>query len=162
MTKRTILLDTARDLGLPAREVVDVDDTPAGRVVTVASGVQYVIVPDDQPDADGKTGVMYLAAPTDRYAGSFPVYAQPGADDTPDGDAEAGDEYPAAGSIAAVLAWVAGDQERAEHARADETAREKPRARLVAELDALLTQHAAQPDADDTPDAETAEESDRG
>lgn len=71
-------------LGVPEREILGVDDSPAGPVIRT-SGVAYVVVPDDQPDGAGKTGLMYLAAPVERYTDSFPVYTAP-VDLTPPAD----------------------------------------------------------------------------
>lgn len=53
-------------LGIPAREVAEVGNTPAGDVITTRDGVAYVLVPDDTPDAEGKTGLMLLAAPSEQ------------------------------------------------------------------------------------------------
>lgn len=68
-------------LGLPVREVLSCDDTPAGLVIVTSDGVSYVLVPEDRPDGAGATGLMYLAAPTDPYNGSFPLYTMPADDD---------------------------------------------------------------------------------
>lgn len=85
--------EAAAALGLRENEIADVEDSPAGPVIETTDGVRYVIVPEDQPDADGDHGIMFLAAPNE-MGGSWPikVYAQPGAVDTevdtaPDGDA---------------------------------------------------------------------------
>ena len=66
--------EAARVLGLKETEVAGVEETPIGPVVTVVSGVRYVIVPDDQPDGDGKTGVMLAEKPDPTRRYDFPVY----------------------------------------------------------------------------------------
>lgn len=74
-------------------EIVDANDSPGGTVVTTLDGQTYIIVPEDRPDAEGKTGVMWLNAPprviggkVETYNGTFPVFAQPGADELTDVD----------------------------------------------------------------------------
>lgn len=156
----TALTTTAAEaLGVPAREIADVLESPAGLVVHTTDGVGYIIVPDDQPDADGKTGLMLLAKPTESWSGSFPVFANEPtpttdpADPAPanpaassEGDQApadpAGGQEPAAppadpvpdGSAAVVLAWVAGDPGRAQAAIDAEQAQEKPRGGLLKDL----------------------------
>ena len=124
----------ARALGMKPSEVISVEDSPAGTVITTFDGQALIDVPVDRPDADGKSGLMLLAAPTVGYRGTFPIYAQPGADDAaepgglPDGPA------------AAVLAWVAGDADRAREALDAERAKRKPGKGLVEELEQILDQ----------------------
>lgn len=72
MTPPTAVLQAARRLGIPTSEVATVDDSPAGPVITTADGNRYIDC--REPDADGKTGVMFLAPPSDGYRGTFPVY----------------------------------------------------------------------------------------
>ena len=74
--------EAAAALNIKAKEVADVEDSPAGPVITTTDGVRYIVVPEDQPDANGKTGLMFLAAPN--LTGDWPmaIYAQPGAVDT--------------------------------------------------------------------------------
>lgn len=74
--------EAAAALNIKAKEVADVEDSPAGPVITTTDGVRYVIVPEDQPDANGKTGLMFLAAPNLTGDWPMPIYAQPGAVDT--------------------------------------------------------------------------------
>jgi hypothetical protein len=67
-------------LGMPPSELGDPMDSPGGLVIeSLADGLRYIVVPEDNPDADGKTGLMFLGAPQlegDRvYVGNFPVYA---------------------------------------------------------------------------------------
>ncbi len=136
--------DVARDLGMKNAEILAVEDSEAGLIVDVFDGTRLVIVPEDNPDADGKTGVMYLVAPVSAtgqpYTGDAPIFAQPGADVVDDADAIADDEYPEKGSEADVLAWVAGQQDRAEFALEYE-AEHKKRKGLTAELDGILAQY---------------------
>lgn len=73
MTPPTAVLQAARRLGIPTSEVATVDDSPAGPVITTADGNRYIDC--REPDADGKTGVMFLAPPSDGYRGTFPVYS---------------------------------------------------------------------------------------
>lgn len=82
------LMDNAKQLaaarlGIPVHELVDVLDSPAGTVYVTADGQSYVDVVE--PDGAGATGLMFLAAPTERYADTFPVYTAPEPDED-DGD----------------------------------------------------------------------------
>ena len=81
----------AARLGVPTRELAEVFDTPAGTVCVGIDGSRLVIVPDDRPDAEGKTGVMFFVLPHEKYRGTFPVYAQPLADDPVAPDPVAGE-----------------------------------------------------------------------
>lgn len=63
-------------LGCPVREVVNVEDSPAGTIITTFDGSRLVSVPEDTPDAEGQTGLMFLTCPVG-YRGAFPIYAQP-------------------------------------------------------------------------------------
>lgn len=74
----------AARLGVPAREIASITETPAGVVVVGVDGSQLIVVPDDRPDAEGKTGVMFFTLPHPKYRGTFPVYAQPLDDDQAD------------------------------------------------------------------------------
>ena len=69
--------EAARLLGAAEREVLWTEDSPAGVVIATFDGSSYLVVPENAPDGAGKTGLMFLAAPTENYAGSFPVYAAP-------------------------------------------------------------------------------------
>lgn len=80
------LASVAARLGLPVSELVRFDDSPAGLVIVTAAGTSYIDVPADRPDGDGKHGVMYLAAPSPTYRGTFPIYTPPGPG--PDGEVE--------------------------------------------------------------------------
>lgn len=73
----------AKLIGCKESEVASVGDSPAGVVIATTDGKGYVLVPADQPDAEGKHGLMLLSAPTEKpvavVAGrtlwnSFPVY----------------------------------------------------------------------------------------
>ena len=76
------LITAAAVLGVPTSEVARVDDSPAGDVVVTTDGCAYIVVPDDRPDGAGQTGLMFLSAPHEHYAGAFRVYTAP-ADDVP-------------------------------------------------------------------------------
>lgn len=76
-------------------EIVEAYDAPGGTVVQTFDGQTYIIVPEDHPDAQGKTGVMWLSPPPrivdgkiEPYAGTFPVFANPS---TKPGDDEQAD-----------------------------------------------------------------------
>lgn len=75
----------AARLGLPESEIRDVTAHEAGTVIVTTDGIAYLDVPADRPDGAGKTGLMYLAAPHDRYGDAFPVYTAP---ELLDGDLE--------------------------------------------------------------------------
>jgi hypothetical protein len=149
------LSSVARTLGMKPSEVLDAEDTDAGLVVDIFDGTRLIIVPDDAPDADGKTGVMYLAAPISAggkdYTGDAPVYAQP-VEPAPDAPPAGDEEYPEKGSADDVLAWVAGDKDRAEFALEVEN-NGKARKGLTEELEAILAQYAG-PDAPPAGDEE--------
>lgn len=132
------IAEAAALLGMKESEVVDVADSPAGDLITTVGGT--VLLNCEVPDADGKTGLMYLAAPTETYGGSFPIYAQPGAKATPSVEPGADDFDLKGASARDVLAWVDDDAERASYALAVENAREKPRKTVVAALDAILAE----------------------
>jgi hypothetical protein len=51
---------------------------------------------------------------------------------------QAADAYPEGGSVAAVLAWVGDDPDRARHALDAEHGREQPRSTVVRPLEQLL------------------------
>jgi hypothetical protein len=62
------MMDTAKAaqlLGAKESEIVSIGDAPAGVVIATADGGAYIVVPDDRPDREGKTGLMLLAAPSD-------------------------------------------------------------------------------------------------
>lgn len=76
----------ARLLGCKPDEVARVDDSPAGQVIVTRDGTSYIDVPDDNPDGEGKTGLMLLAAPSEKPVkrvdghtswNSFPLYVMP-------------------------------------------------------------------------------------
>lgn len=59
----------ARMLGCKPDEVVEVTHSDRGVVIDTGAGGRYIVVPDDQPDGEGKTGVMMLLDPADREPG---------------------------------------------------------------------------------------------
>lgn len=69
--------------GIADRELVDVIESPAGITFETSDGLRYIDVAADSPDAEGKTGLMYLAAPeVERgYQGEFPIFVNPDEDD---------------------------------------------------------------------------------
>lgn len=76
----------AKLLDCKESEVASVADAPAGLVIATTDGTGYVLVPDDQPDAEGKTGLMLLSAPSEKPVAvvdgctlwnAFPVYVSP-------------------------------------------------------------------------------------
>ena len=93
---------------LTVRRSTDVTDSPAGTVITTFDGVAYLVVPDDQPDADGQRGLMFLAAPHENYGGTFPVYAGP-----PEPDEQPVDFDVPKGTVGEVITWVGDDPGRA-------------------------------------------------
>lgn len=76
MSKTPTNAAAAKRLGIPEDEVRAVSVEDAGLVVTTTDGQTYIDVPEDQPDANGKTGLMFLVAPSQTYNGSFPVFGQ--------------------------------------------------------------------------------------
>lgn len=81
--------EAAKRLGVPVNEVIETADSPAGTIITTFDGVRYIDVAEDNPDAEGNSGLMMLTAPTSSYGGAFPVFAQPGADPKPAEDLDA-------------------------------------------------------------------------
>lgn len=75
-------------LGVKPDEIEWTADSPAGLTIkTRGTDTLLVVVPDDHPDAEGKTGVMLAAMPSERGANvidghtcwnRFPVYVGPG------------------------------------------------------------------------------------
>lgn len=70
-----LLVEAAHLLGVPTSEIRSVAASPAGLVMSTSDGVSYIHCTD--PDGAGQTGLLYLAAPTEKYTGSFPVYVSP-------------------------------------------------------------------------------------
>jgi hypothetical protein len=79
--------EAAKLMHCPVWEILAVDESPAGDLITTFDGNTMVLVPEDRPDFDGKTGLMFLVAPVPPegrpYVGGFPVYTNPPADDMP-------------------------------------------------------------------------------
>ena len=69
----------ARLVGAPVEEVLEVEETPAGDLISMSDGTHFLNA--TVPDAEGKTGLMFAAGPDapngQPYSGVFPVYAQP-------------------------------------------------------------------------------------
>lgn len=55
-------------------DVVEADDDGEVLLIKTTDGASYIVVPEDDPDDDGKYGVMFLVEPHPNYAGDFPVY----------------------------------------------------------------------------------------
>lgn len=83
MTPPHAHLLAGRLLGIPTSEIVSVDSSPAGDVIKTTDGQAYLNVPADNPDGDGATGLMFLAAPHEGYNGPMTVYTLPKDDDEP-------------------------------------------------------------------------------
>lgn len=99
----------AKILSMRPADIVEADEAPAGFVMTTRDGVRMVDVPEDQPDAEGKTGLMLLVKPNPKRTYAFPVYAQPvDADDETEPESETEPQVPApprAGRGSGVKAW---------------------------------------------------------
>lgn len=52
-------------LGAKVSEIAAVDESDGGPVITTTAGTRYAVLAEGAPDAEGKTGLMLLAAPTD-------------------------------------------------------------------------------------------------
>lgn len=61
--------ESATLLGVIEEEIKYVKNGPSGAMVITTDDVVWAIVPEDQPDADGKSGVMLL----ERYSGPFSI-----------------------------------------------------------------------------------------
>lgn len=70
--------------GLADRELVAFADAPGGFTFSTSDGVSMIDVPAGTPDADGKTGIMYLVPPnvSGGYRGDVAVFTNP-PDETP-------------------------------------------------------------------------------
>lgn len=70
--------EAAAVLGMKTEELRDVEDSPAGVLLTTIDGCRFILVPEDQPDAAGNSGLMLLVRPNDTGDWPMPVFAQPG------------------------------------------------------------------------------------
>ena len=52
-------------LGAKVSEIAAVDESDGGPVITTTAGTRYVVLAEGATDAEGKTGLMLLAAPSD-------------------------------------------------------------------------------------------------
>jgi len=89
--------DAAAILGIKTDELRDVEDSPAGALLTTTDGCRFIVVPEDQPDANGNTGLMLLVAPNETGDWPMAIYAQPGAEATDSGPAAPAEPEPAKG-----------------------------------------------------------------
>lgn len=138
--------DAAARLGVKESEIASAEHAPEGALITTTAGVRYVDVPEDRPDGEGKTGLMYRTLPDPDRVYSFPCFVPP-VEDLEDlveaeADTEGADEDVPDGSIDDVLAWVADDPGRARVALAAELDRPKPRKTLVEDLEDLVEDQA--------------------
>lgn len=129
--------ELARRMGIKADEIEDVSDGPAGLVIATRDGATYIDVPEDNPDAEGKTGLMFLSAPSETFDGSFPVFASEALDAEGPVDGLDPEDVPD-GTVDDVLGWVDDSPERAAAALDIEEARSKPRSSLVEALAAII------------------------
>lgn len=85
-----LLVKAARASLLEPHQIVGVQETDEGLIVTEPNGSQLIVVPEDRPDALGRSGIMALTPPTGR---SFPkgakVYARHNATPEPQDDTDA-------------------------------------------------------------------------
>lgn len=123
--------DGARALSIEENEVEAVADSPAGLIVVTTDGVRYIVVDEDNPDAAGRCGVMFLVPPKLPYHGTFPVYSQPGIPAEDLVEPVDPDERVPDVSQRELLAWVGEDIDRATAALEVEQAKEKPRPGFV-------------------------------
>lgn len=75
-----ILAEAARAVGMKPREILDVIDTAAGRIVYTIGDSAVIIVPDDHPDALGQTGLLHFPTvthPTAPPRSQLGTYADP-------------------------------------------------------------------------------------
>lgn len=91
MSKHT-KADAARLLSIEESEIHDVAKHDAGTVVVTHDGAKYIIVEQDNPDAEGKHGVMFFEKPSEHYGGTFPVFAGGGDVDVSEPAPRGGDE----------------------------------------------------------------------
>lgn len=110
--------EAARVMGMKLTEVLEVEETEAGHVVTTHDGIK-TLLPDGgtmPPYVGGDDGVSAVLSPGD----------EPDGDEVPDGSAKD------------VLAWVGDDPERALQAFDVEHAKDSPRKVLLATLEKLV------------------------
>lgn len=108
-------IEAAEKLGIPVNEVTDVAASQAGDIIVTNDGQGYIVVPEDNVDAAGRHGVMYLTVP-DNYGDAYSVYSPPADLELPSRDElaealrEAGiHEQPDPGSDQAALELAAKD-----------------------------------------------------
>lgn len=130
----SIIEDAAKLLSVNPGEIRSVEEAPGGTVIVTTDGVSYIHVPEDQPDEEGKTGLMLLAAPKENYVYAFPIYAQP-VEPAAAAEEEIPDDLDLSKATAKqVLAWVGQDADRAATALEAEQERSEPRKTVVEAL----------------------------
>ena len=88
------LLVQSQNLRTGDWEITSVDVVDEGTLVVTSDGVKLVQVPEDQPDAEGKTGWMLFEKPDPDFVYAAPVYARaetPEADEPAEGDVDVPD-----------------------------------------------------------------------
>jgi hypothetical protein len=58
-----LLVKAARASGTEPHRIVGVEETDDGLIITESNGAQNIVVPEDRPDALGRTGVLMLTPP---------------------------------------------------------------------------------------------------
>jgi hypothetical protein len=87
-----LLVKAARASGTEPHRIVGVEETDDGLIITESNGAQNIVVPEDRPDALGRTGVLALTPPTGfPFTKSARIYAPHNATPEPQDD---GDTYP--------------------------------------------------------------------
>lgn len=103
--------EAATAVGMKPREVVAWEQTADGLLVTTHDGVVSIVVPEDRPDGEGKTGLMLFVKPNPEALYSCPVFAPheaPAAD--ADGDEGAAPKPKGRGRGPKADAPAAGDE----------------------------------------------------
>lgn len=113
--------EAARVMGMKPTEVIDLEQTRDGVVVTTHDGIK-TLLPELNLDGTWTDITEHVSDPE----------PEPEPDPTPSGD-----EVPD-GAAKDVLAWVGDDQERALQALVGEQAKDAPRKVLVRDLEKLL------------------------
>jgi len=68
------IAEVAAAIGMAAHEVVKLEVVDQGGLITTSDGKQMIVVPEDRPDYEGKTGLMWWHPPHAKYSDPFPVY----------------------------------------------------------------------------------------
>lgn len=68
------IVAAARLLSVRPDDIAAVLESEIGTLIRTQDGVEYVVVPEDRPDAEGKVGLMYRHKPA-TVMNTFPAYA---------------------------------------------------------------------------------------